>query len=99
MLKTPASNVGYPYLSMCKDGVEKKATVHRLVAEAFVDNDDPVNKTEVDHINRVRTDSRAVNLRWVSHEENSHNRSKRAGTSSMYKGVYWNKQTNWRARI
>lgn len=44
--------------------------VHRLVAELFVYNDNPLIKTEVNHINFDRTDNRAENLEWVSHSEN-----------------------------
>ena len=45
--------------------------VHRLVAEAFIAN--PCNHTEIDHINRKKTDNRVKNLRWVSHGENMQN--------------------------
>lgn len=48
-----------------------KAYVHRLVAMAFIDN--PDNKPEVDHINRIRDDNRVINLRWVTKIENANN--------------------------
>lgn len=42
--------------------------IHRLVALAFIPN--PENGRVVDHINRVKTDNRVENLRWVTHSEN-----------------------------
>ena len=46
--------------------------VHRIVAETFIPN--PENKSEVDHINRIRNDNRVENLRWVTRLENAQNR-------------------------
>ena len=45
--------------------------VHRLVAEAFLDN--PKGYNEIDHRNHNRLDNRAENLRWCTHKENMHN--------------------------
>ena len=45
--------------------------VHRLVAEAFLSN--PNGYTEIDHINRDKSDNSVTNLRWVTHSENMHN--------------------------
>ena len=61
------------YLSVClsKNGKTKTFSVHRLVAVAFIPN--PENKTEIDHINAIRTDNSVNNLRWVSHKENMNN--------------------------
>lgn len=62
---------GYYQIGLSKDNKSKSHKVHRIVAEAFVPN--PDNKGCVDHINTVRTDCRACNLRWVTLLENSNN--------------------------
>ena len=48
---------------------------HRIVALQFIPNDDPLNKTYVDHINHDKTDYHIENLRWVSPSQNNINRS------------------------
>ena len=50
----------------------KKYYVHRLVAESFL-GCPPKNKLYIDHINRIRSDNRVSNLRWVSAKENNDN--------------------------
>lgn len=50
---------------------KKKYSVHRLIAEAFLDN--PENKPTVDHINRIRDDNRVENLRWATMSEQLEN--------------------------
>ena len=43
---------------------------------------------KVDHINHNRLDNRLENLRLVDDSLNSHNVTKRKGTTSIYIGVY-----------
>ena len=43
---------------------------HRIVAQAFCDNPRPLLYTEVDHINGVKLDNRAANLRWLDRGAN-----------------------------
>ena len=44
--------------------------VHRLVALAFIENDDPATKTEVNQKNYIRDDNHVDNLEWMSHADN-----------------------------
>lgn len=62
---------GYNRVTLYKNGVSKIKYIHRLVAESFIDN--PDNKSEVDHINTIRTDNRVENLRWATRKENRNN--------------------------
>lgn len=49
--------------------LNKTIYVHRLVAEAFIENADS-DRNEVNHINGDTHDNRLCNLEWVTHSEN-----------------------------
>ena len=66
LLKPQLMRNGYLQVSLGRKG--KHADVHRLVALAFVPQ--VKGKTEVNHKNLVKTDNRASNLEWVTHQEN-----------------------------
>lgn len=63
---------GYRMVDLYKDNIKQKCRVHRLVAMAFIPN--PLNKREVDHINFIRDDNRACNLRWATSKENQNHK-------------------------
>lgn len=60
---------GYNSLMLAQDGKRETWLVHRLIALAFLDNDQ--DKPCVNHINGVKTDNRVSNLEWVTYKENS----------------------------
>lgn len=100
---SPHINTGYR--EVCLRGTddfgnfkERTCAIHRLVAQAFIEN--PNNYDKVDHITRDKTNNDMDNLRWLSDSENSANVGKRSGTSSIFKGVTWFKRDNkWKANI
>ena len=67
---------GY-YVVCLRDGKGggRPCFIHRLISEHYIAN--PENKPFVDHINRIRTDNRICNLRWVTQKENNNNMSER----------------------
>ena len=72
ILKECFNGVGYVCVSI-KGKLQLK---HRLIAIQFIENDDPENKTQIDHINRNKLDNTIENLRWVTPGENQKNKDK-----------------------
>ena len=72
---------GYIRVQLTKNGENKFFAVHRLVAYMFIQNDDPINKTEVNHISEDKLNCKAENLEWVTPKQNANHgtRNKRAG--------------------
>ena len=61
----------YTYVCLYKNKKYKRKAIHRLVALAFIPN--PSNKPDIDHINAIKNDNRAVNLHWVTKTGNMNN--------------------------
>lgn len=90
ILSQKINECGYPQVTLCKDGIMKTYSVHRIVAKAFIPNDN--DELVVDHINTVKTDNRVANLRWVTVKENSNNCITKINRSNSKKG---NKNPNY----
>ena len=60
---------GYQYVALYLNGKAKSIKVHRLVAEAFLQNTE--NKPQVNHKNEVKTDNFVENLEWCDNKYNA----------------------------
>ena len=56
------------YFQVRSTRLNKTFSVHRMVAETYIPN--IKNKSDVNHINGIKTDNRVENLEWVLHREN-----------------------------
>ena len=79
-LRPHLTNRGYLRVNLSKDKTVKQASVHRLVAEAFIPN--PKGLTDVDHINGDKLNNKVENLQWISRGDNI----RKAG-DARYKGA------------
>lgn len=69
ILKPQADGGGYLQVILCKDGKMKHHKVHRLVANAFIDN--PDNLPQVNHRDECKTNNTVDNLEWCTNEYNT----------------------------
>lgn len=58
---------GYCDILLSKYSIKKHFTIHRLVANAFLLEN---KKEAINHINGIKTDNKAENLEWCTHQEN-----------------------------
>ncbi len=68
VLKGVPNHRGYLRVTLMRDGKKHNASVHRLVAEAFISN--PGRLPEVNHMDFDKTNNAVTNLEWVTQAEN-----------------------------
>ena len=74
---------GYLQVKLCKNGIVKLKRVHRLVADAFIDN--PLNKEQVNHIDGNKRNNAITNLEWATSKENMQHAFKTGLMANVYK--------------
>jgi hypothetical protein len=69
IMKTkPHKKTGYCHAFLVKNGIKQRYSVHRLVAESFIENLN--NLATVNHINHIKHDNRVENLEWMTAIDN-----------------------------
>lgn len=87
----PPVNNGFGYIQYAikYGGKKKKRYAHRLVAEAFIPNQQMLS--DVDHIDENKSNSVVENLQWLSHRDNMR---KMFASKNITKQVYYCKCGN-----
>lgn len=70
ILKPNVLAKGYFQVELKKDCKRCCLQVHRLVATAFIVNPDPINLTQVNHLNGNKQDNMVENLEWSNNSLN-----------------------------
>ena len=96
IIKQRNEKYGYYRVNLYKNGKGTTIRIHRLVCEAFNENEN--NYTMVDHIDRNRTNNFYENLRWTTNEVNQKNRTMAKNNTSGTQGVFFcNTRKKWMA--
>ena len=69
ILKPIVRSNGYYHVALVKCGSVKQASIHRIVAQAFIEN--PKGKPQVNHIDGDKLNNALSNLEWCTASENS----------------------------
>jgi len=69
ILKPVKDTKGYFQVDLYKNGIKKRALIHRLVAYAFISN--PDNLPQINHRDENKTNNTVDNLEWCDNKYNT----------------------------
>ena len=95
------SQNGYKYVGLYRNGERITKSVHRIVANTWLNRENITIDDVVDHIDQDKTNNHFTNLRFCSRSINLRNRRLNRNNTSSHKGVslstngrYWIVQIN-----
>lgn len=86
-LKLGKRKDGYLLVNLTKGKKHKSYLVHRVVAYTWIENDEPLTKTQVNHIDENKHNCRVDNLEWCSPKQNANHGTRTQRISKRVKCV------------
>ena len=87
VMKQGKNRKGYLFVNLYRDGKQKNVSVHRLVAQAFIENDDET-KIYINHRDECKQNNRLWNLEYCTAQYNN-----------TYNNVNWRRKNGKRRKI
>ena len=87
VLRPQKDKGGYLSVQLSKNNNQKRYSVHRLVAQAFIPNNDS-SKTQINHRNECKSENRVSNLEWCDRSYNQ-----------TYNDINWRRKNGIRRKI
>lgn len=81
----PQSNGAYYQVNLSKQGKTQHLFIHRLVAQAYLDNPDGL--PQVNHIDENKANNAVTNLEWCTVKENANHGTRNSRISKAMTGV------------
>jgi hypothetical protein len=92
ILKQHKNKYGYYVVTLQKNKIRTHKSVHRIIAETFIDNIN--NYNEVNHKNFDKSDNKIENLEWCNRSQNINHYVDSMSKSSKYRGISFDKRRN-----
>lgn len=94
ILKPSNDGKGYVIVDLYKNGEKKHFKVHQLVALAFIPNDNPIEKIEINHKDENKQNNHVDNLCWCSHIKNINYGTRNERVSEKLKDKFKDKENH-----
>lgn len=86
----PQSNGNYYQVNLSKCGKTRHFFIHRLVAEAYLDN--PNDFPQVNHLDENKANNAVTNLQWCTIKDNANHGTRNSKISKARLGKYFIKE-------